>query len=108
MSRSDLTDPTLIRAIRSAVRGELGRRAYELAWAEARALLRGFVAKSGGMAKMQELRRLMLGVPDGQRAEFVRGCGKNDAGARQFMALALLGIAIACQYGDEGIEQVPS
>jgi hypothetical protein len=57
----------------------------------------GFVEKSGGLVKCQKLLEAMRKVPDEKRADFVRGCGKTDAGARQLMAFALLGLSIAVE-----------
>lgn len=62
-----------------------------------RKLITSFVAKSGGLVKCEELLEAMRKVPDEKRADFVRGCGKTDVGARQLMAFALLGLTLAVE-----------
>lgn len=62
-------------------------------------LIMGFVEKSGGLEKIIKARNGFRSVPDKDRAEFIRRCAKTDEGARQIMAAALLGFAIAAEVG---------
>lgn len=71
-------------------------------------MIRGFVEKSGGLEKCEDLLKAMRGVPDERRAAFVRGSAKTDAGARQLMALALLGLITAIEVTKQEAKENPS
>ena len=60
-------------------------------------LVLSFVRKSGGIAKVRELRDTMKAIPDAERADFMRRCARTDEGARQLMACALLGLSVAIE-----------
>ena len=69
-------------------------------------LIMGFVEKSGGLEKIIKARNAFRSVPDKDRAEFIRRCAKTDEGARQLMAAALLGFAIASEIGKSLCAQI--
>lgn len=62
-------------------------------------LIMRFVEKSGGLDKIIKAKNGFRSVPDKDRAEFVRRCAQTDEGARQLMAAALLGFAVAAEVG---------
>lgn len=59
-----------------------------------------FIENSGGLEKVQLARDGFRNCPDEQRADLIRNIAKTDAGARQLMAAALLGFAIASRVGE--------
>jgi hypothetical protein len=61
----------------------------------------GLLAKTGGHAKLLELRAAIVGVPAKKRAAFVRGAAKTDEGAHQPLAYVLLGLVAADVLGKQ-------
>lgn len=59
-------------------------------------LITGFVAKSGGIEKVEQAITAMKGVQErGDFTGFVQRLGKRPDGAQQFFAAALMGFTLA-------------
>lgn len=56
-----------------------------------------FVEKSGGLAKVEKALIGFRGVPNDRRVQFIRNCCRTDEGAKQIMAAAMLGFAVATE-----------
>lgn len=69
-------------------------------------LILAFIQKSGGLEKINKARDGIRSIPDASRAEYVRRCARTDEGARQLLAAALLGFALAAEVGRQ-FEECP-
>jgi hypothetical protein len=58
-------------------------------------LIRLFVEKSGGIEEIAKLNKLLHGLPDAKRVNFMQQAVQTETGALQLMAAAMLGLAIA-------------
>ena len=57
--------------------------------------VRIYVAKSGGIEKVRQLREAFTGIQKGRHGEYVTAIGKHEAGSQHLIGSALLGLVLA-------------